>query len=69
MELFWLIVIVVIVIVVYNTAHRAGKRLGSRKAYGVGYARGKRSKSQSGCVVVLLATIAVGAAGAVFALL
>ena len=36
---------------VWNSAYSSGKREGSRKGYGVGYARGKRGRSQSDCFV------------------
>jgi hypothetical protein len=52
-----IIVIVVILVIVgwiYNAGHKSGKREGSIKVYGVGFDRGRRSKGQSGCLVVLL---------------
>jgi hypothetical protein len=41
---------------VVGTAFNAGKREGSRKAYGVGFARGRRAgaRGQTGCLLVLL---------------
>lgn len=41
---------------IYGTGHKAGKREGSRKGYGVGFDRGRRSKS-SGCLVAIAAII------------
>lgn len=39
----------------YNSGHKAGKREGSRKGYGVGFDRGSRSKKkQSGCMIVIV---------------
>jgi hypothetical protein len=37
----------------YSLGHKAGKREGSRKGYGVGFSRGRRSRAQSGCMIVL----------------
>lgn len=43
----------------WQSAYMAGKREGSRKAYGVGYARGRRA--QSGCLVVIAAGLTLAA--------
>lgn len=48
-----IIVLLLIVYAIHNEGFKAGKRLGSRKGYGVGYDRGRRSKS--GCLVVVVA--------------
>ena len=45
-----LVIIVAIIVFVY--AYSAGKREGSRKGYGVGFSRGRRSGW--GCLVVLV---------------
>lgn len=44
---------------VYQAAYTAGKRDGSRKAYGVGFGRGyrKAKQSSSGCLVAVLVLI------------
>jgi hypothetical protein len=49
--IFVIVVILVIIGWIYNAGHKSGKREGSRKGYGVGFDRGRRSKS--GCLVVL----------------
>lgn len=49
-----LIVVIIIVILFASQAYAAGKREGSRKGYGVGFDRGRRSKNQSGCLVFLM---------------
>jgi hypothetical protein len=48
----------------YDAAYHSGKREGSRKAYGVGYSRGRKAGS-SGCLIffALLAIAATAAAG------
>jgi hypothetical protein len=52
------IVVIVVVLVIaawiYNAGHKSGKRLGSRKGYGVGFDRGKRSRGQKGCLVIIV---------------
>ena len=47
------IVVIIILLLIAGAIFKAGKRLGSRKGYGVGFARGRRSKS--GCLVVVMA--------------
>ncbi|MCS7305037.1 MAG: hypothetical protein NZ602_08030 [Thermoguttaceae bacterium] len=47
----WLILLV-IAAWIWNAAYKAGKREGSRKAYGVGYGRGLRA-SGGGCLLML----------------
>jgi hypothetical protein len=59
-----IIIVVIIGIVgwVYNAGHKTGKREGSRKGYGVGFDRGRRSLGgQNGCAIIL----AVGAAATI----
>ena len=51
----------------WSTAYASGKRAGSRKGYGVGYDRGRRSKNRNGCLVVLVAAGVLAAAGAALA--
>ena len=46
-----LVILAVIVASIYAWGHSEGKREGSRKAYGVGYARGRRGRSGSDCFV------------------
>jgi hypothetical protein len=41
-----------------KAAYRTGKRDGSRAAYGVGFARGRRSRQSTGCVVPLFIMVA-----------
>ncbi len=57
----WLIILGLLVAlgVGYDAAYRSGKQVGSRKAYGVGYARGRRAANQGGCLVLLLAGLAL----------
>jgi hypothetical protein len=55
MEIIGLIVLGAIVVGVYNAGFGSGKRLGSRKGYGVGFDRGQRAHNSSGCLVVVLA--------------
>lgn len=53
----WICGIVAVLVVgslVYNAAYKEGKREGSRKGYGVGYSRGRRSKGNDGCLLMLL---------------
>jgi hypothetical protein len=47
-----------------SAAFKAGKRQGSRKAYGVGFDRGRRAraKSQTGCLFILLLIFTAAAA-------
>lgn len=45
-----LIVLLFIAAAIYQVAFKAGKREGSRKGYGVGFARGRRGKS-GGCFI------------------
>lgn len=50
---------------VYNSAYKSGKHEGSRKAYGVGYSRGRKQAS-SGCLIFVgLIAAAVSAAASV----
>lgn len=53
-----LVVIVVVLLLVWGAAHRQGKREGSRKGYGVGFDRGRRSKGKNGCLVILASAVA-----------
>ncbi len=46
------IILIVIALFIWGAGYKAGKREGSRKAYGVGYARGRRA-SGAGCLLVL----------------
>ena len=55
MEITGLIVPGVILVGIYNAGFGSGKRLGSRKGYGVGFDRGRRAHNSSGCLVVVLA--------------
>ena len=60
------IIVVGIVLVIFGSIFNAGKREGSRKGYGVGFDRGRRSKS--GCLVIIATTgFAVAAASAALA--
>jgi len=38
------LVLIACIIWFWNTAYRSGKRVGSRKGYGVGYSRGRRRR-------------------------
>jgi hypothetical protein len=69
MELLGLLVILVIVAMVWKAAFSSGKRLGSRKGYGVGFDRGRRGRhDSSGCLVVFIVVgLALGAAASVAA--
>ena len=50
-ELIGLALVVGLAAWLWSTAYSSGKREGSRKGYGVGYARGKRGRSRSDCFV------------------
>lgn len=65
MEGFGIIFLIVIAIIIYNSAYASGKREGSRKGYGVGFDRGRRSKSKSGCVVILMIVAGITTAASV----
>ncbi len=39
---------------IWYAGHKSGKREGSRKGYGVGFDRGRRSRS-SGCLLLVIA--------------
>lgn len=62
MEALGFIVLLVIAYVVWQAAFQSGKRIGSRKGYGVGFDRGSRSRKQSGCLVVVAALLVLGCA-------
>lgn len=47
------IVVIFVAYFVYDLAYKRGKREGSKKGYGVGFDRGKKSTS-GGCLVILL---------------
>lgn len=51
MELIGVIVAVCVIGWIWSAAFASGKRLGSRKAYGVGFDRGRRSRGRSGCFI------------------
>lgn len=60
----WLVVIGIVFVVFYSMGHQDGKRLGSRKGYGVGFDRGRRASS-SGCLILIVALgVAMGSAAA-----
>ncbi|GIW96264.1 MAG: hypothetical protein KatS3mg110_4305 [Pirellulaceae bacterium] len=65
MELIGLILIVVFGIWLYSLGYRSGKRTGSRKAYGVGFDRGRRSvqparsSGPTGCLLTVLGLLAM----------
>ncbi len=46
-----------------NSAYSSGKREGSRKGFGVGYARGRQRRPPSGCLIIsiAIATLAISA--------
>ena len=54
MEFVGFLILLGVVAWVVGAAFKAGKREGSRKAYGVGFARGRRAGAKSGCLLVLL---------------
>jgi hypothetical protein len=58
MEVLVVLVMLVGGFLIYGLAYKAGKREGSRKGYGVGFARGKRSAKPSGCALVVLCLLA-----------
>ena len=66
MEFLGFLILLGVVAWVVGAAFKAGKREGSRKAYGVGFARGRRAgaKGQSGCLVVLLMAFVTAAIAA-----
>jgi hypothetical protein len=68
MEIIGLIVLGIILLGVYNAGFSSGKRLGSRKGYGVGFDRGRRGHNSSGCLVVVLAGLACAVAAAALAM-
>jgi hypothetical protein len=56
-----IIIIIVIVVILLAVArwfwfagHRQGKRMGSRKGFGVGFDRAKRLRGQQGCLGALM---------------
>jgi hypothetical protein len=55
-EFVGFLILVGVVIWIASAAFNAGKHEGSRKAYGVGFERGRRSraKAQSGCLLVVV---------------
>jgi hypothetical protein len=55
-EFLGFLILLGVVAWVVGAAFKAGKREGSRKAYAVGFARGRRAgpKGQSGCLLALL---------------
>ena len=59
MEFLGFLILLGVVAWVVGAAFKAGKRKGSRKAYGVGFARGRRAraKGQSGCLLLLMAFV------------
>ena len=67
MEIIGLIVLGVILLAVYNAGFGSGKRLGSRKGYGVGFDRGRRAHGSSGCLVVVIAGLACALAATALA--
>ena len=54
MEIIGFLILLVFAAWVFNVAFMAGKREGSRKGYGVGFSRGRRSRGQTGCLVVMV---------------
>ena len=54
---FLIMIVVFIAAWAWEAGYRAGKREGSRKAYGVGWERGRQAAQtgQSGCLVAFLA--------------
>lgn len=62
MKTFIVVVLIVVGICwIYSTAFDSGKKLGSRKGYGVGYDRGRGS---GGCLFVLMLTVGIVIAAA-----
>jgi hypothetical protein len=60
MSWFWLLVFGIVVYAVYQSAFASGKRIGSRKGYGVGYSRGlRKSRKNEGCLVMIVAALIV----------
>jgi hypothetical protein len=53
-ELLILLIIAAIGYFLYQSGFKSGKHLGSRKAYGVGYARGRKSNGQNGCLIIFV---------------
>lgn len=54
METIGFIVLIIVALAIWNAAYKSGKREGSRKGYGVGFNRGRRSKPSTGCLVLFL---------------
>jgi hypothetical protein len=68
MEIVGLVVLGAILVGVYNAGFGSGKRLGSRKGYGVGFDRGHRGHNSGGCLVVLLAGLSCTVAATALAI-
>jgi hypothetical protein len=47
---------------IYENGYARGKRVGSRKGYGVGYSRGRRHANPSGCLIVVAVILGLGGA-------
>lgn len=60
MELLVIVGVVVGLGLAFRAVYQDGKRAGSRKAYGVGFARGRRARGggQQGCMLVVVAIVA-----------
>ena len=54
------IVLLLVAYFVSQAAFQSGKRIGSRKGYGVGFDHGSRSRKQSGCLIIVVAFLVVG---------
>lgn len=52
-----ILIVIFVAIVVYQSAFADGKRIGSRKGYGVGFDRGSRNKS--GCLFAVIGFVLV----------
>lgn len=57
-----------IAIWLYDMAYQSGKREGSRKGYGVGFDHGRRSRTQSGCMIIVVVAALIAIAGIAIAL-
>ena len=61
------IIFIGVLVAIAYIIYKSGKREGSRKGYGVGFDRGRKSKGQSGCLLVIIFLLSTSAALAAWA--
>lgn len=63
MDSLLLLAVIIVAGYLVNEAYKSGKREGSRKGYGVGFDRGRKSKSEGCLLLVLVTGLAISAGG------